>query len=202
MRRANGWCDTLIMSRFYAGHIVIVTLIGFIQTTSHITHHTQHTTCHTTHHTSHTTVHHHSLLLFPGLDHVRPTHCWWLVDTTTTQQHDAGNHPLNLQISDSNLWRIINPEWLFLSLIILIVTYYVIGIIGRPRPWTLAIYIYKSTVCPSVIFNYQQYTVWLGMTVPYCISFSLPVYWKFMNIAYGSYKWTMLSGRNSVPNNT
>ena len=148
LRRASGWCDTLIMSRFYAGHIVIVMLIGFIQTTSHITHNTSHIT-------HHTTVHHHTLLLFPGLDHVRPTHCCWLVDTTTTQQHDAGNHPLNLQISDSNLWRIINPEWLFLSLIILIVTYYVIGIIGRPRPWTLAIYIYNFIVCPSVIFNYS-----------------------------------------------
>ena len=150
------------------------------------------------HHTSHTTVHHHSLLLsLPG-----PLSLYWTMSAppTTTQQHDAGNHPLNLQISDSNLWRIINPEWLFLSLIILIVTYYVIGIIGRPRPWTLAIYIYNSTVCPSVIFNYQQYTVWLGMTVPYCISFSLPLYWKFINMAYGSYKWTMLSGHNSVPN--
>ena len=165
MRGASGWCHTLIMSRFYAGHIVIVMLIGFIQTTSHITHNTSHITSHTTH----TTVHHHSLLLsLPG-----PLSLYWTMSAppTTTQQHDAGNHPLNLQIWDSNLWRIINPEWLFLSLIILIVTYYVIGIIGRPRPWTLAIYIYNSAVCPSVIFNYQQYTVWLGMTVPYCISF-------------------------------
>ena len=145
--------------------------------TSHVTHHTQHTTCHTTHHTQQFIITHYffSLWIRPCPPHPL------LVDTTTTQQHDAGNHPLNLQISDSNLWRIINPEWLFLSLIILIVTYYVIGIIGRPRPWTLAIYIYNFIVCPSVIFNYQQCTVWLGMIVPYCISFSLPVYWKLIN---------------------
>ena len=144
MRRASGWCHTLIMSRFYAGHIVIVTLIGFIQTTSHNTHHT--------------TVHHHSLLLSPP----GPLSLYWTMSAppTTTQQHDAGNHPLNLQISDSNLWRIINPEWLFLSLIILIVTYYVIGIIGRPRPWTLAIYIHNSTVCPSVVCYIQLPTIY------------------------------------------